>query len=113
MFVHLPNYLNKVYKMKTKNIYARIVSSLNIYYFISWIYIFNKYNNQIERQLSFMKSWGGFFKDINYLDLLLSILTISSIILIFYRQKNNLKLIDTILIFIHFLFLFYMLLTHL
>jgi len=99
--------------MNTKNIYTGIISFLNIYYFISWIYIFNQCNDQIERQLSFLKSWGSIFGNINHLDLLLIILTTSSIMIIFYKQKNNLKLIDIIFLLIHFLFLIYMFWTHL
>lgn len=94
-----------------KKILIISASILNLNYFFSWIFIFNKYDNQIDRRNNFLENWL-IFDNINTLDISLSLLTVISIILIFSNENNN-KYLRIICFIINVLFLIFMIWAHL
>ncbi len=91
--------------------YAIFISMLNLYYFISWLLIFYSFDNQTDRKNNFLKVWL-LFDNINTLDVILSLLTAISLILII-RKSNLNRFIDIICLLINVLFLLFMVWSHL
>jgi len=82
-----------------------IISCLNLYYFLNWTYVFNKYDSFDDKKSNFIKNWLV-FENIGTLDISLSLLTIISMFLILTKNKNN-SLLNILCLIINILFLLF------
>lgn len=90
--------------MKLKNFFIVIVTTLNIYYFLLWLYIFNENTNQKDRVNAFLENWS-IINNINILDFILVILTFASLFISFYKFKSKVKIISIIINILFLLFI--------
>ena len=96
---------------RMKKVYILLISALNVYYFFSWLIVFNSFDNQVDRRFHFLEKWL-FFDSLNVLDALLLVLTIISLVLII-RKSGLYRFIEITCFIIHIIFLCFVVWSHL
>jgi len=82
--------------MKLKRFYIVLVAILNVYYVGLWLYVFNGNTNQKDRISAFLENWR-LFKDIDSLDFTLTILTLTSLVISYYKFNSKVKIVSIII----------------
>jgi len=82
--------------MKLKRFYIVLVAILNVYYVGLWLYVFKENTNQNDRISAFLENWF-FFKDIDSLDFTLAILTLTSLVISYYKFNSKVKIVSIII----------------